>query len=227
MLLDDLLEPAGKAFIGFGLRLKNLAGKDHVALVRFHHVGHPLVRRRANRRHRGLRLLVGLDPDLVDPVRDVLLLRGLERFRECIIKHHALFRVGLELVDQNHLRRRLVLQTVDPGLALLDIALKRLALGKLDLLLLHHFVIGLVEVGQFSLKLSARRRVLLDRDLVLQRDDLRVHRQDLRPQALQFAHGHFPLIQRFGEVGFNLRLLFIQDRQLPLEQLGDHVRLGD
>ena len=110
VLLDDLLEPPRKPFVRLRLLLQNIAGKDHVILVRFHHVGHPLVRRRANRRHGGLRFLIGLHTNLVDPVRHILLLRGFQGFGQSIVQNNTLLRVRLQLVDQNHLRRRLVLQ---------------------------------------------------------------------------------------------------------------------
>ncbi len=129
--------------------------------------------------HGGLGFLVGLDPDLVDPVGDVLLLRGFQRLGQRIIEHDPLLGVRLQLVDQHHLRGRLVLQAVDPGLALFDIAFKGLAVRQLDLFLLHHLVVLGIELGQIGLQLGARGGVLFDADLVFQLDDLRVHAQNL------------------------------------------------
>ena len=81
MLLDNRLEPARKAFIRLGFGFQYVTGKDHLVFVGFHHVGHTLVRRRPDGRHRGLCFLVGFDPNFVDPVRDVLLLR---RFQDLV-----------------------------------------------------------------------------------------------------------------------------------------------
>jgi hypothetical protein len=110
MLLDNRGKPAGKAFIRLGLFLQHVAGKDHMILMRLKHVGHFLIGRSADGGHGGLRLLIRLHPDLVDAVGHVLLLRSFQRFGQGVIQHHALLRVCLKLVDQHHLRRRLVLQ---------------------------------------------------------------------------------------------------------------------
>ena len=99
MLLDDRGEPAGKAFIRLGLLLQHIAGKDHVILVLFHHLGHARVGRGTDARHGRLRLLVGLDADLVDAVRHILLLRGFQRFAQGIVQHHPLLGVRLQFVD--------------------------------------------------------------------------------------------------------------------------------
>ena len=77
MLFDDRGKAAGEPFVGLGLFLQHLAGKDHVFAMGFKHVGHPGIRRGADPGH-GLRgLLVGPNADLVDAVRHVLLLRGI------------------------------------------------------------------------------------------------------------------------------------------------------
>ena len=167
MFRDDLGKPTGEPFVRLGLLLQNVAGKNHVVFVLFQHIGHPLVGGRADSRHGGLRLLIGLHADLVDAVRHVLLLRCLQRFCQRIIKHHALLGVRLQLVDQHHLGGGLVLQAVDPGLSLFDIAFKGLAVGQLDLFILNHLIVGTVQRGQFGFQGRALGRIRFRGDLVL------------------------------------------------------------
>ena len=195
--------------------------------MRFQHVGHLVVGGGPDRGHRGLGLLVGLDPDLVDPVRHVLLLRRLQAGSQRVIKHHPLLGIRLQLVDQHQLRRRLILQRIDPGLALLDVPLQRLRLRQLNLLFLHQPVVLGVEGGKLRLQLGPRRRVLLDRNLVLQLDQLGVHAGDLGAHRFQRKDGFFAFGQRAGKVVLHPGLLHIQQIQLPLQQLHDHVRLRD
>ena len=138
-----------------------------MVFVLFQHIGHPLVGGRADSRHGGLRLLIGLHADLVDAVRHVLLLRSLERFGQRVIKHHALLCVGLQLVDQHHLRCCLILQAIDPSLALFDIAFKGLALGQFDLLILNHLIVCTVHRSQFGFQDRALGSIRFRGDLVL------------------------------------------------------------
>ena len=227
MLLDDLFEPPGEAFVRLGLGFQHVAGKDHVILMRLQHVGHFLVRCGPDAGHGRLCLLVGLHADFVDAVGDVLLLGRLERLGERVIEHNALLGVGLQLVDEHHLGRSLVLQAVHPGLALLDIALERLALGELDLFVLHHGVVARIQIGQLGLELGSRRRVGFVGDLVFECNDVGVHGLNVAAQALQFAHGKLALVQCFGEVGLDLHFLLFQNGKLAFEQLGDHVGFGN
>ena len=115
------------------------------------------------------------------------------------------------------------MQRVDPSFTLFDIALQRLGFRKLHLLVLHQFVVFGVQLSQFRLKFGPRGCVLLNADLILQRDDCRIHAANLGPHAFQLGHDHLALIQRAGQVRLNTRLLLIQHIELTLQQLHDHV----
>ena len=198
-----------------------------MVFVLFHHFGHTRVGGRADARHRRLRLLIRFYADLVDAVCDVLLLRGLERFGQRIIKHDTLLGVRLQLVNQHHLRGCLILQRIYPGLALLDIALKRLALGELDLFLLCQFVIARVRSGQFGFQLGARGGVQFIGNRIFQLDDVGVHRLKVTANCFQFGHRQFAFIQRLCQVAFDLGFLVFEHAQLAFEQLHNHVGFGD
>ena len=170
-----------------------------------------------------LGFFVGLHANFVDAVGNVLLLRGFQRFRQRIIKDDTLARIGHQFVDQNHLRRRLVLQTVEPRFTLFDIPLQRLGLCQLHLFLLHQLVVAGVQFRQFALKRGAGSGVLFDRDLVFEVDNLGIEVQNIRPRFFQGPNGGFPFGQRFREVALNLDLLLIKHGQLALKQLLDHV----
>ena len=227
MFLDNGLEPARKTFIGFGLGFQHFARKDHMVLVAFQHVSHLIIGCSADPGHCGLGFLVGLHADLVDAVGDILLLGCLQRLGQRIIEYHALFRVRLQLVDQHHLRRRLVLKAVDPGFSFFDIPLQGLRFGQLDLFVLNQRIIRGIYLSQFSFKRSPGCRVLFDTDLVFQFDDFGVHRNDLCFDRLQLADSRFALVQRLRQVHFDLVFLLIQQVQLALKKVHDDVGLGD
>ena len=198
-----------------------------MVLVRLQHFGHLVVGGSTNGGHGGLRLLVGLDPDLVDPVRHVLLLRGFQRFRQGVIQDHPLLGIRLQLVDQHHLGRRLILQRIDPGLALFDIALQCLRLGQHDLFLLDQLVIAHVQGGEFGFQLGAGGGILFDRNLVLKLDDPGVHRADLGAHGLQLTHSRLAVDEGALQIDLDLGLLLVQHDQLVFQQAHDDVGFAD
>ena len=171
--------------------------------------------------------MVSFHADFVDLVGHVLLLRCFQRFGQSIIEHDPLFRVRLQLVDQHHLRRRLVLQGIDPGFALFDIALQRLRFRQLDLFLLHQFVIARVRSGQLSFQRRALRRVLFYGNFIFQRNNSGVHAGNFRLHTLKVGHGHFAFLQGARQVGFHFGFLFVQHCQLAFKQLGNDIRFAD
>ena len=193
----------------------------------FQHVGHPVIRRGADGGHGGLGFLIGLDADFVDAVGHVLLLGGFQRLGQRVIQDDPLLGVGLQLVDQHHLGRGLVLQAVDPGLAGLDIAFQRLRFRQRHLFVLDQRVMFLVGIRQFGFQPGAVAGIGGRGDLVFQLDQARVHRLDPLAQRFQRVDGGLAFVERAGQVGFDPGLLFVQLIQLTLQQLGDDIGFAD
>ena len=95
------------------------------------------------------------------------------------------------------------------------------------MLFLHHLVVLGVQIGQFGLKLRTLGGVLFVGDLVFKLDDLGIHAQNFDAQGFQFAHGHFALVQRGGQVRADLFLLLVQHGQLTFQKVHNRIRLRD
>ena len=171
--------------------------------------------------------MVRFDANLVDAVGDVLLLRCFQRLGQGVIQHDALLGVCLQFVNQHHLRRRLVLQTVDPGLTLFDITLQRLGLRQLDLFGLNQLVIAGVQRGKLAFQLSAHTSVLFDANLVFQCDNRRIHALHFGAYTLQLCHSNFAVGQGGGQIAFDAGLLIVQHFQLTLQQARNHIGFGN
>ena len=167
--------------------------------------------------------MVGFHADLINAVGDILLLRGLQAGRQSVIQNHPLLGVRLQLIDQNQLRGGLIGQTIDPSFTFFDITLQRLAFRQLHLLVLHQRIVTPVQSRQFSFQLGARTRVLLNRDLVFQFDDLRVHAANFGAHRFQRHHRRFTFRQRGAKVGLDRRFLAVQHIELALQQPHDDV----
>ena len=137
----------------------------------------------------------------------------------------------VSLLISNHLGGGLVLQAVDPGLALLDVAFERLGLGQLHLLLLDQFVYTWRSARPVRFPAwCGRRRPVRRRFLFSSSMIPGVPFATTGPSTgFQFADptASADNVQRAGQGWFRpFLLLFVQHRQLASEP-GDHVGLGD
>ncbi len=121
----------------------------------------------------------------------------------------------------------MVLQTVHPCLALVDVALQRLGFGEFDLLILNHRVVAPVGFSELGLQRGPLGRVHLGGDGILKLDNFGIHIGDIRAQTFQLRHRHLAIVQRFDKVDLDLGLLLFKHSQLPFEQLHNRIRLGD